>query len=175
MNKTVNVNIGGVPFIVDEDAYTMLSAYFTQIENRLSPLERREVMEDVENRIADIFTERLGIRLQVINTTMVSSAISIIGNADAFGEIQQPRQQPRDEPKAAPIGRTDFYRSRDDRRIAGICGAVAKSLNMNSNTLRLILVLVTIFSFSFTFWVYIVTWIIIPEEPLTIKSDNNEC
>ena len=55
MKKTVNVNIGGAPFIVDEDAYGMLKKYLNEIEIRLDGVDDKETMQDIEIRIADIF------------------------------------------------------------------------------------------------------------------------
>lgn len=179
MNKTVNVNIGGMPYIVDEDAYTMLSAYLSQIESSLAANERREIMEDVENRIADIFTEQVGIRVQVINTRIVRHAITLIGNADDFGESSQYQTPPPSNTTPPPrfedkVKNHGFDRSRTERILGGICGGLSPALGLDVTIIRLILVLITFLSFSFTLWVYIILWIIIPEAPLTTNTNDDE-
>lgn len=168
MKKTINVNIGGVPFIIDEDAHTMLSAYLGRIERRLGPLERVEVMEDVENRIAGIFSERLGVRVQVVDCSMVGEAIAIIGSADAFGDEQPERQSAgsfQSQKTTATDGR--FYRSSTDRIFGGICGSLAPIIKIDVSLLRVIVAALAFFTMSMLFWAYIIAWVIIPQEPIT--------
>lgn len=175
MNKTINVNIGGLPFIIDEDAHLMLSSYLSQIENRLTPLEKREIMEDVENRIAGIFSDGVGVRQQVINIAMVRNAIAILGNADAFGDMQNQPTQPRHEEKSKTIGSMGFFRNRNDKIIAGICGGLAPVWGIDATLLRLIILVAFFVSFSVLFWVYIVLWIIVPfGDSVDTNTNRNE-
>ena len=59
MNKTVNINIGGLFFHIDEDAYQKLSRYFDAIKRSLSNSSGKdEIMKDIEMRVAELFTER---------------------------------------------------------------------------------------------------------------------
>lgn len=67
MKKTLQVNIGGRPFIIDEDAYLTLRQYLDEVGIRLDGSESSEVMEDIETRIADLFQETLSSRIQVVN------------------------------------------------------------------------------------------------------------
>lgn len=62
MKKTLQVNIGGRPFIIDEDAYLTLRQYLDEVGIRLDGSESSEVMEDIETRIADLFQETLSSR-----------------------------------------------------------------------------------------------------------------
>lgn len=172
MNKTINVNIGGLPFIIDEDAHLMLSSYLSQIEGRLTPIERREIMEDVENRIAGIFSDGVGVRQQVINSTMVRNAIAILGNADAFGEMQNQPTQPKSEERSKG-GTMGFFRNRDDKIIGGVCGGLAPVWGIDITLLRLIILVAFFVSFSVLFWVYIVLWIIVPFGPVTDNNTNH--
>ena len=54
MKETVNVNIGSVAFILDEDAYRVLGSYFDDIRRRL-PEGDAETMGDIEARVAEIW------------------------------------------------------------------------------------------------------------------------
>ena len=57
-------------------------------------------------------------------------------------------------------------RSRDDRMIAGVCGGLAKALGWNSTTVRILYVIASILSAAFPGTiVYLVLWIVMPEEP----------
>jgi len=57
-----------------------------------------------------------------------------------------------------------LYRSRTDRKLAGICGGLGKFLNLDATVIRLILVLLCIAGGS-GLLIYIIAALIIPEEP----------
>jgi len=62
-----------------------------------------------------------------------------------------------------------LYRSRTDRMIAGVCGGLAKYFNIDSTIVRIIFVLLIFIPrgwFWFAFLLYILLWLIIPEENL---------
>lgn len=54
-------------------------------------------------------------------------------------------------------------RSRTDRKIAGVCGGLARYLNIDPTVVR-ILFLIALITMSFGFWVYLIIWICTPEE-----------
>jgi phage shock protein PspC (stress-responsive transcriptional regulator) len=58
-----------------------------------------------------------------------------------------------------------LYRSTRDRMLAGVCGGVADHLAVDPSLIRLIWVAVTLLSLGTGIIVYILAWIIIPEEP----------
>lgn len=62
---------------------------------------------------------------------------------------------------------TDSYRkltrSTTDRRIAGVCGGLAKYLNIDPTVVR-ILFLVALLWGSLGFWAYLIVWIAAPED-----------
>lgn len=55
-------------------------------------------------------------------------------------------------------------RSIDDRWIAGICGGIAEYTGINSTLLRLILVVLTMCGFGSLILVYLIAWLIMPQE-----------
>jgi phage shock protein PspC (stress-responsive transcriptional regulator) len=60
-----------------------------------------------------------------------------------------------------------LYRSRDDRRIAGVCGGLGKFLNIEPRLLRWAFVLTA----EVTAPIYILMWIYLDEEPVEQKQD----
>ena len=62
-----------------------------------------------------------------------------------------------------------LYRSKTDKKIAGVCGGLAKYLNIDVTLVRLAAALVCIFAGAGLI-AYIVGAIIIPEEPDTIEN-----
>lgn len=58
-----------------------------------------------------------------------------------------------------------LYRSRDNRMIAGVCGGLGRYFEIDPTIIRLIVVLLFFFNFT-TLFLYLIAWIVIPEEPL---------
>ena len=58
-----------------------------------------------------------------------------------------------------------LMRSTNDRRIAGVCGGLAKYTNTDPTVVR-ILFLVSIIFGGFGFWAYLVVWLVAPEDNL---------
>lgn len=58
-----------------------------------------------------------------------------------------------------------LYRSRTDLMLGGVCGGLAKYLNVDPTIIRLVFVLL-LFLGGGGFWIYLVLWIITPVEPL---------
>ena len=60
MNKTVNINLAGIFFHVDEDAYKVLNNYLDTIKMSFKNTEgSSEIIADIEARIAELFSELL--------------------------------------------------------------------------------------------------------------------
>ena len=55
-----------------------------------------------------------------------------------------------------------LYRSREDRKIAGVCGGLAKLLNINPHLLRWAFVLTA----EVTAPIYLLLWLTLDEEPV---------
>ena len=64
MNKTTSINLGGYFFHIDEDAFRKLSNYFDAVKRSLSPDGREEIINDIESRISELFTEKLGLQIK---------------------------------------------------------------------------------------------------------------
>ena len=61
MNKTININLGGIFFHIDELAYQKLKLYLDAIRRSLSddPQGRDEILNDIELRIGELLSERI--------------------------------------------------------------------------------------------------------------------
>ena len=60
-----------------------------------------------------------------------------------------------------------LYRSASDRKLAGVCGGVARYLNMDPTVIRVLWAIISLFAFIGVA-AYIVCAFIIPEEPTNI-------
>src|SRR5574344_1778254 len=89
MKKVLNVGIGGRTFVINEDAYQKLDAYIEKFRQKTQMgFQTKEVIDDLEMRIADLFTESLGNNRDVVSLTLVNQVISQLGMPDgSSGEI----------------------------------------------------------------------------------------
>lgn len=54
-------------------------------------------------------------------------------------------------------------RSTTDRRIAGVCGGLAKYLNVDPTVVRILFLVALLFG-SLGFWAYLIVWLAAPED-----------
>ena len=64
-----------------------------------------------------------------------------------------------------------LLRSRNNRVIAGVCAVLADYFNIDIALMRVLFVVATICG-SFGFWMYVILWIVVPEE-YSLESRNN--
>ena len=171
MKETVNANIGSLAFTLDEDAYRKLKAYLEEV-NRHLPADDTDTAGDIERRVAEIFRERVSSPMRVISLAEVDEAMQRLGAPEEFGTAtggaaagENREFRTAGEENSRP--RT-LYRSRSNRSIAGVCGGLAEHFGSDPTLLRLLTLFLILFG-GLSIWVYIVLWIIIPEEPATFK------
>lgn len=92
MNETRTINLNGLVYHIDYDAYQLLRDYLHDIEMRLPMDDRKEVMEDIEARIAELFQKALFAKnVQVISMQMVQTVKTQIGEPVEFGQNRRPK------------------------------------------------------------------------------------
>lgn len=157
MDKTININLGGSLFQVDEEAFVILRDYLQAINTRLGRVPGGpETVEDIEYRIAEIFRSQRG-TAGVITRQNVDSMISIIGKPEDFDLSEEEDQnRPIDMPSTKRL-----YRNPDDSVISGVCGGLGAYFNTDPVLFRILFILFTIFG-GIGLLIYIALWIAVP-------------
>lgn len=168
MNKTVNINIGGLFFHIDEDAYQKLSKYFEAVKRSLSNSSgKEEIMKDIEMRVAEIFTERQKSDKHVINSSDVDEVIVVMGQPEDY------RIDDDSDTSASynyiHTGRKKLYRDEDKGIIGGVCTGLGHYFGIDSVWLRLSFLLL-FFGFGTGVIAYIVLWIAMPKAVTTAEK-----
>jgi len=120
MDKTININLGGALFQIDEEAYKMLRDYLQAIDLKFRNVPGgNETIEDIESRIAEIFLSQRG-NAGVITRENVEAMISIIGKPEDFGQAEN------EEPAYGYTSTHSkkMFRNPDDSIIGGVCGGI---------------------------------------------------
>lgn len=61
-----------------------------------------------------------------------------------------------------PYAPNDWYRTSNDRMIAGVCGGLAAQFGVPTAVVRLAFVLMTLFSYGIGLLIYVVLWVVMP-------------
>lgn len=166
MKKTFSVNLGNRVYNIDEDAYMTLKAYLERIEGHFSDLkEREDIINDIELRISELFSERLGVNKQVVTLTDVNEVIAVMGDPRQISGSEE------EEPAGSWERRTGpkrIYRDPDDRMIGGVCGGLAAYTNIDPVIMRLIFVALLFMGIGAL--AYIILWIVVPEARTTAQK-----
>lgn len=161
MKKTVSVNLAGISFVMDEDAYAVLRAYLDDIARRLDPECREETLSDIESRIAELFRDNGTGDIRVVEIGLVRKVMDIIGSPALFGE--RPGETPSKErpPLRRPWCDRKLMRDPDHAVLGGVCSGLAAYMGCDTAVIRLVTVLLFLFG-TLSLWVYIILWIVIP-------------
>lgn len=166
MNKTVTINISGIIFHIEEDAYDKLSKYLNTIKGYFSKTEGgNEIMNDIEARIAEMLQSKTSQVKQVVLMTDVDSVIEAMGKPEEFAESNEQESTKSDdtnnEENETPIKKR-LFRDPENKAVGGVCAGIAAYFDVDLVWIRLAMFLLIFFG-GLSLWVYIILWIVIPE------------
>jgi phage shock protein PspC (stress-responsive transcriptional regulator) len=179
MNKTVTINLGGIVFHIDEDAYQKLSRYFDAIKRSLNNSSgQEEIIKDIEMRISELLSEKLLSDKHVIGLKEIDEVIAVMGQPEDYiieddSKVESNYQAYKKSKK--------LYRDKDKGMIGGVAAGLSHYLGIDVVWIRVILLLF-FFGFGTGILAYIILWIATPEavttseklemtgEPVTISS-----
>tara|TARA_B110000014_G_scaffold263973_1_gene262688 strand:+ start:1970 stop:3499 length:1530 start_codon:yes stop_codon:yes gene_type:complete len=161
MKKTQTINLGGIIFHINVDAYGQLYAYLTSVKNQFTDMAGQDdIIADIEARIAEILNEK---KVKIITGKHVDGVIAIMGKPEQYGEEDpesesEPITKPEKKAKGVP---KRIYRHPDDKIIGGVCGGLGTLVHIDPVIFR-ILFMVTAFFGGFGALIYLVMWAIVP-------------
>ncbi len=165
MKKNISINISGIIFHIEEDAYEELKAYLDSINAYFSTFDdNQEIIADIESRMAEIFLSKLNEDKQVITQEDVKSLIATMGSIRDFQAVEEPLldEEPRVEEEQAPgDGPKRLFRDQKRKIIGGVCAGIAHYFNVDPLWIRLVFLLLLI-GYGIIFIVYIIMWIVFP-------------
>ena len=172
MNKTVNINLGGMFFHIDEDAYQKLTRYFDAIKRSLSNSGGQdEIIKDIEMRIAELISEKHTNEKQVINVKEVDDIITIMGQPEDYKIDADDEPRTRTDFNDATSGRTSkkLYRDKDGAVVGGVLSGLGYYFGIDKVWLRIILLVLVCF-YGTGLLAYIILWIVMPEAVTTSEK-----
>jgi phage shock protein PspC (stress-responsive transcriptional regulator) len=164
MKKTLTVNLSGLVFHIDEDAYLKLNHYLDSIKAHLNTTTGRdEIIADIENRIAELFTEK---KKSVISIADVEEVITIMGQPEDYvSDEEEPQSQRRPYTTSS---KKRLYRDPDNQVLGGVCSGIGHFTGIDPVWVRLIFLALLFSGVSAIF--YFVLWIVIPKALSTAQK-----
>ena len=172
MKKTITINISGIVFHIDVDAYEKLKSYLNKINSHFSIEEGgHEIISDIESRIAELFSEKSKNDRGVINENMVNDIIEIMGLPEDFYDTTNEENPSDPESKSAQSeyyqGRRKLYRDPESRVIGGVCSGLGHYLNLDKVLIRVLFVIILLVTSGIALPVYLILWIAVPKARTT--------
>jgi len=164
MNKTIIININGIVFHIEEDAYEVLKNYMTDVKRHfMNSDDSLEITTDIENRIAEMFNELLANEhKQVIIEQDVKSVIEQMGTVADFEKLEQDTEPSFSDTYYNSGTTRRLFRDPDDHLVAGVCSGIANYFDMDVVWIRLAFALIVLAGGTGII-LYIILWIVIPK------------
>lgn len=176
MRPTIAVNLGGLQFIFNDNAYRLMSEYLASLADafRAQHLDADGLTYDIENRCAEILAESHDRHTYIITESDVTALIDRMGRPEEIVDVSiettpdeervQVHQTPPPYESIQPQKvRKRLYRIRQGAELGGVCGGLAAYLNWDPTYVRLITVALAFLSCSTVAIAYIILWIVIPQ------------
>ncbi|MBD8389995.1 PspC domain-containing protein [Dysgonomonas sp. BGC7] len=161
MKRVTNVSIGKINFTIEDDAYFRLKEYLKNFEETIEDKrEAKEVMEDVEARVAEIFQKEMKYPNQVVNISLVQIVINHLGEIESKPEYEEDNSQNNNQNYME--GEKKFYRDMDGKMLAGVCNGIATYTKIDVTIIRILFVVLA-FAYGITIISYLVIWIVAPK------------
>lgn len=166
MNKTIIININGIVFHIEEDAYEVLRSYMIDVKKHFGhSADSHEIVGDIENRIAEMFTERIvpG-KKEVITMRDVDEVIGQMGRVNEFEYTEAEGDSHQGNPVAGESFRSSprkLFRDRDDRILGGVASGLGHYFGIAAPWIRLIFVILFLTGGA-GLLIYVVMWLITP-------------
>ena len=176
MKKTTQIHIGGRHFFIDEDAFQKLNHYLESLKRHFASDGETgsEVVEDIEQRIAELLEEKISTGKQAITLENVTETISVLGNVEDFVYTDSTGTPGPD------AGRTDyaygsrrenrkFYRDSDNYYIGGVSSGLGQYFDIDPLWIRLTFVLL-FFAKGVGLLIYLILWLVVPKARTTAEK-----
>ena len=186
MKKIININFHSRVIPIEESAYDILQQYIESLRRYFANEEgREEIISDIENRFAELFSEVLKKGAPCITDADVTNVIASMGRPEEFeAEGAEPAPAPSNGGAAtganAGTGQSfgggqpnwqygneprRLFRADNDKILGGVCAGLANYLRLDPAIVRIVFVLMTI-GWGFGFLLYLILWMILPTKSL---------
>ena len=170
MNKTVNINLGGMFFHFDEDAYLKLTRYFDAIKRSLnSSSGQDEIIKDIEMRVSELLTEKQKSEKHVVGLKDVDEVIAVMGQPEDY-IIEDEEKSNQSFNDYGTRKHKKLYRDKEKGMIGGVATGLGHYFGIDAVWIKIIFLVFVFAGFGTGILAYFVLWIVTPEAVTTSEK-----
>lgn len=183
MRPTLNVNLGGLQFIFNDNAYRLMNEYLQSLGDafRTQGLDAYELCADIETRCAEILSEAHDRNTYIVTEGDITAIIDRMGRPEEILDEQADEGRGFEQahvkdtvmpPPYAPNKplRKRLYRVKQGSELGGVCGGIAAYCGWDPTYVRIATVLLAILSASTVSIAYLVLWIVVPQAKTPLQE-----
>lgn len=197
MKKTLTVNLGGTVYNIDEDAYRLLDNYLNNLKIHFRQQQGAdEIIDDIEARISELFSEKIAGGKQVITISDVEEIIVRLGKPEDFDDqedeknsaknteknsetksceseqSEQSKQQEQPNSGRSSNVKQRLYRDPDHKMLGGVAAGLAAYFDWDVTLIRILMVFLVFIPYTPVILAYLIAWIVIPEAQTAAEKLN---
>ncbi|UWY28496.1 PspC domain-containing protein [Flavobacterium sp. TR2] len=170
MNKTVNINLGGMFFHIDEDAYLKLTRYFDAIKRSLNNSSGQdEIIKDIEMRVSELLTEKQKSEKHVVGLKDVDEVIAVMGQPEDY-RIEDEENPNQSFNNYGARKHKKLYRDKEKGMIGGVATGLGHYFGIDAVWIKIIFLIFVFAGFGTGILAYFVLWIVTPEAVTTSEK-----
>jgi phage shock protein PspC (stress-responsive transcriptional regulator) len=184
MKQVININFQGRIVPIEVTAYEILKQYIESLTRHFDAEEgKEEIINDIENRIGELFQERIKAGATCIVDDDVNAIIKSIGRPEDFDDAEpsaatdnQKTQESANQQQAAfttASGRKRLFRDENHKLLGGVCSGIANYFDVDIAIVRIIFAIL-FFTFGIGFIPYIILWIAVPSSATTVIGSRKK-
>jgi phage shock protein PspC (stress-responsive transcriptional regulator) len=187
MKQVININFQGRIVPIEVTAYEILKSYIESLSRHFDAEEGKdEIINDIENRIGELFQERIKAGATCIIDDDVNAIIKSIGRPEDFDDAEpssatgsQNTQQNNTNSTqnqtnlTSTSGKKRLFRDENHKLVGGVCSGVANYFDIDIAIVRVVF-LILLFSFGIGFIPYIILWIAVPSSATTVIGSRRK-
>ncbi len=170
MNKTVNINLGGMFFHIDEDAYLKLTRYFDAIKRSLNNSSGQdEIIKDIEMRVSELLSEKQKSEKHVVGLKDVDEVITVMGQPEDY-RIEDEENPNQSYNNYGARKHKKLYRDKEKGLIGGVATGLSHYFGIDAVWIKIIFLIFVFAGFGTGILAYFVLWIVTPEAVTTTEK-----
>ena len=170
MNKTVNINLGGMFFHIDEDAYLKLTRYFDTIKRSLNNSSGQdEIIKDIEMRVSELLTEKQKSEKHVVGLKDVDEVIAVMGQPEDY-IIEEEIQSNQSYANTGNRKNKKLYRDKENGMLGGVATGLGHYFGVDAVWIKILFLIFVFAGFGTGILAYFVLWVVTPEAVTTSEK-----
>ncbi len=171
MKKVLNINLGGYPFTINEDAYALLYDYTDQLERVFSKSSGKdEILHDIEARMAELLQKRMDDR-KIVDASDIHYLIEVMGHPREMSDMEENYEETFTDHRSNDTSTKSYhiktgkrlFRDTENKVIGGVCSGLSAYLGINDPVWIRLAAVIGFFIYGSTLLAYIIAWMIIPK------------